>query len=101
MIKKDAKKKNCHRTKYSKCAGTEVNGGPNTWSNGPRVRLEVHPRIEEWSHNGPAKKLVLHKKNAPLNMTCTVVYQNGEKEDNTLFDYTVDWKGPHHINNNP
>ena len=34
-------------------------------------------------------------------MTCTVVYKNGDKEDDEGLDYTVDWKEPRQAKNNP
>lgn len=52
---------------------------------GPVAKLEISPQIV----NGLGQKVILRRKNEPLNMTCTAVYQNSDKNA-PLSDYVVD-----------
>ncbi|XP_012288690.1 uncharacterized protein LOC105704218 isoform X2 [Orussus abietinus] len=79
----------------SRLQGSNINNTLTSWTGGPRAKLEVWPQIV----NGDGQKLMLRRKNEPLNMTCTAVYQSGEKNNELLSDYIVDWKVPFHVNN--
>ncbi|XP_015586622.1 uncharacterized protein LOC107263673 isoform X2 [Cephus cinctus] len=72
-----------------------MNGILNPWSGGPLIKLEIWPEIMNFSEH----KVIFRRKNESLNMTCTAVYQNNDKKDPPLFEYTVDWIIPAHIQN--
>ncbi|XP_034941659.1 uncharacterized protein [Chelonus insularis] len=74
---------------FNNLQSTKLNGTELSLPFGPKAKLSIEPPFMAGIEN----KVIIKKTNESLNLTCTVVQQNGEKND-TLFDYTVDWKLP-------
>ncbi|XP_011300135.1 uncharacterized protein [Fopius arisanus] len=68
----------------------------NLWPTSARAKLEIFPQFV----TGIEPKLILRGNNESLNMTCTAVYHNPDKNDISL-SYDVDWKVPSHVKDNP
>ncbi|XP_057328289.1 uncharacterized protein LOC130669408 isoform X1 [Microplitis mediator] len=71
----------------------EVNGTIATLPMDSRAKIEIQPQFTI----GMGRKFILKRDKESLNLTCTVVKPNGEKND-LLHDYIVDWKTPFHEN---
>lgn len=71
----------------------EVNGTIVTLPMDSRAKIEIQPQFTI----GMGHKFILKRDNESLNLTCTVVKPDGEKND-LLYDYIVDWKTPFHEN---